>query len=133
MNVGNMSFGSMNVGKRTLEHGNLSIDISQTYQHVVITWRGISDARDPASFLTALFDDLIREIQGRSVEVNFRPLRFMNSSTLSLIMVFIKALNANATPTRLMFDLNVDWQRINHQCMKIISRSLKSLQVEGHS
>ena len=132
MNVSSMNVGPLNVGKRTLDHGNLSIEINQTYQHVIITWRGISDARDPASFLAALFDELIRETRGRSVEVNFRPLRFMNSSTLSLIMVFVKALNANATPTRLLFDLNVDWQRINHQCMKIISRTLKSLQIEGN-
>ena len=121
----------MNFGRKTFEHGYLIIDINQSAKRIMITWRGVSEARDPASFLTAILDELVTATQGRSVEVDFRSLEFMNSSTLALVMIFIKSLNAHTIPTVLLFDVSVDWQRINYQCMKIISRSLKSLQVEA--
>lgn len=120
----------MTLVRRTFEQGNLLIDINQTAQRIKITWHGTSEAREPASFLTSIFDEIAKEAQGRAIELDFSPLEFMNASTLSVIMTFVKSLNVISIPTTLIFDLNVNWQRINYQCMKVISRSLKSLQVQ---
>jgi hypothetical protein len=109
----------------------LSITVSRSGQNVTMRWSGLCDARDPELLFGAYMRRLARDLQGSSVTIDFRDFEYMNSATVSPILQFIKALDAADTPTKLVYDTRVSWQRVNFQCMKAIARTLRHVQVEG--
>jgi hypothetical protein len=113
------------------EHENLHIEIERTGSSVHLVWGGVSDARDPASFLLPLMNRLVAESKGKSVTLDFSTFEYMNSATVTPILNFVKALDSNGIPSTLVYDSTIDWQRINFQCMKTIARTMKHVRVEA--
>lgn len=118
--------------KQLFAHEGLTIYASHTSGRLTLIFHGVSDAKEPAPFFRTVQSALLPELRGKSVVLDFRLLEFMNSSTLGCIMLLIKELDARGIATLVRFDAQVDWQRINGQCMKAISRSLRNLSVESN-
>lgn len=98
---------------------------------VTVAWLGTSDARDPGRELNPFLSGLAPELAGKSVDVDFRKLEYMNSGTVSPIIQFSKALDTHGIATRLLFDASIGWQRVNFVCLKNIAKTLKHVEVEG--
>lgn len=114
----------------TFAKDELNITVSKSPTTATMRWSGMCDARDPETLLGPFMRKLVRELQGKTVTIDFREFEYMNSATVSPILQFIKMLDAAGTPTVLVYDTTVAWQRVNFQCMKAIARTLKHLQVD---
>ncbi len=115
----------------TFAKDGLSITVSRSGRNATMHWSGLCDARDPELLFGAYMKRLARDLQGLTVTIDFREFEYMNSATVSPILQFIKMLDATDTPTILVYDTRVSWQRVNFQCMKAIARTLRHVQVEG--
>lgn len=123
----------MSDGIETFAKDGLSITVSRLGTNATMRWSGMCDAREPDSFLGPFLKRLTRELQGKKLTIDFREFEYMNSATVSPILQFIKTLDASDTPTVLVYDTRVAWQRINCQCMRAIARTLQHMQVEDSS
>lgn len=117
----------------TFAKEGLSITVSRSSTSATMRWSGMCDVRDPDALLGPFLKRLMRELQGKKVTIDFREFEYMNSATVSPILQFIKTLDASDTPTTLIYDTRVAWQRINCQCMRAIARTLRQMQVEDAS
>lgn len=94
---------------------------------VLMEFAGVLGQRDPGRLLTGLFDDLhkLMVTQGRStVAVDFRSLRFMNSSSFKYFAKWIKTNNTYAEPHAIHFVLNRDfhWQEVSIHALRCFSQ-----------
>lgn len=115
----------------TLDSGDLTIVVTSSEDGTSVVWSGTSDAREPSLELTPFLAQVVERQEGAPVTVDFRKLEYMNSGTVSPIIVFVRALDERGVQTRLLFDTGIGWQRVNFVAMKSIARTLKHLSVEG--
>ena len=116
----------------SFESGELRIAVVPSDEGVTdVVWSGTSDARDPAAILNPFFSELVEKLEGRSVVVDLRPLEYMNSATVSALIVFVRLLDGKKIPTKIVLNSTVGWQRVNFVAMKSIARTLTHLTVEG--
>jgi hypothetical protein len=113
------------------DHHGLSIEIAASSPALTMRWSGVSDVRNPGELLLPFLMRMVERCKGKSLKLDFSSLEYMNSATVTPILNFVKALDANAIPATLVYDGAVDWQRINFQCMKTIARTLKHVRVES--
>lgn len=121
----------MTFAEETFTSSELTISVKEQDGEIHVAWLGTSDARDPARELTPFLTGLAGRVAGRSVNVDFRKLEYMNSGTVSPIIQFARALDTSASKTRLLYDTKVGWQRVNFICLKNIAKTLSTVQVEG--
>jgi hypothetical protein len=112
------------------ERDSLSIVVHQRNGSAFVAWRGVSDARDPGSFLNPVLQQLSERLAGLDVTVDFTALEYMNSATVAPLIKFVKVLDTHSERVRILF-ADADWQRIHLQCMRTIARTLKRVEVEG--
>lgn len=93
---------------------------------VLVEFSGVLGQRDPGRLLTGFFDDLrklMTEQRRTSVSVDFRELRFMNSSCFKYFATWIKTNNTHATPHSIHFVLNKSfhWQEVSIHALRCFS------------
>lgn len=94
---------------------------------VVMQFAGVLGQRDPGKLLTPLFDDLHKvmvEQRRSTVAVDFRGLRFMNSSCFKYFAKWIKTNNTYPDPHSIHFVLNRDfhWQEVSIHALRCFSQ-----------
>ena len=114
------------------EQDGLVITLSTSKESATITWSGVSDARNPAAFLTPLTKQLLKRVSGLEVMVDFTKIEYMNSATIAPMINFVKALDAVGKPIVLVY-ADDGTQRTYMLCMRAIARSLKQVRVEGRA
>ena len=95
---------------------------------VLVEFSGVLGQRDPGRLLTGLFDDLrklMADQRRTSVSVDFRGLRFMNSSCFKYFATWIKNNNTHTTPYAIHFVLNKSfhWQEVSIHALRCFSAS----------
>ncbi len=95
---------------------------------VLVEFSGVLGQRDPGRLLTGLFNDLrkiMADQRRTSVSVDFRGLRFMNSSCFKYFATWIKTNNTDATPLSIHFVLNQSfhWQEVSIHALRCFSAS----------
>ncbi len=93
---------------------------------VLVEFSGVLGQRDPGRLLTGLFDELrklMAEQRRTSVSVDFRGLRFMNSSCFKYFATWIKANNTYEQPHAIHFVLNkaFHWQEVSIHALRCFS------------
>lgn len=109
----------------------LRITVREDGGSVNVAWLGTSDGREPGRELTPYLTGLASRLVGKRVDVDFRQLEYMNSGTVSPIIQFARTLDEHAIPSRLLFDSQIGWQRVNFVCLKNIAKTLSHVAVEG--
>ncbi|MCA9627613.1 MAG: hypothetical protein KC766_08110 [Myxococcales bacterium] len=111
------------------DHAGLQIRVAEEGERVLVTWRGISDTRDPSLVLWPFLSELVSRLKGETVVIDFRNFEYMNSATVSPLIRFVKELDAVGAKSTLLFDVAQQWQRVNAQCMRSIARTLNAVTV----
>jgi hypothetical protein len=116
----------------TFEYGQLRITIRRSQGRATILWRGVSDTREPASFLSPLGRDLKETIGPANVVLDFSEREFTNSATVAPLIGFVRTFSSSERTVTVVFS-DVDWQRPHAQCMRAIARTLQHVQIEVRS
>jgi hypothetical protein len=115
---------------QNLEHEGLSIRTELSQDAATLIWKGFSQMRTPEVVLEPFLRERVAELKGRTLTVDFRQFEYMNSATQSPILQFFKSLDRNQIPTRVLYNMQVEWQRTSYQCMKVLFRSMPNIQFE---
>lgn len=120
----------MNEPLRTLEHEGLGIEAVVSGDSATLIWRGHCEIRTPEIVLAPFFRDLIPTLKGKKTVIDFRAFEYMNSTTQAPILQLLKNLDRNQIPTRVIYNGNLEWQRISYRCMKVLFRTMPHIQFE---
>jgi hypothetical protein len=112
-----------------LKEGRLEIKASGTPAKTMLTWLGHSDAQNPAQFLTPYFTELINEFKGTEIVADFSKLSYMNSSTVSPIIQFLKMANTKSIKTTVQYDASSTWQSASFKALKAMSMVMKHITI----
>ncbi len=93
---------------------------------LAVEFAGVLGQRDPGRLLTSLFDDIhkLMVAERRStVTIDFRGLRFMNSSCFKYFAKWIKLGNVAESPYAIHFVLNkaFHWQEVSIHALRCFS------------
>jgi hypothetical protein len=112
--------------------GSLQIHVTpQKDAPTLIDWRGESDALDPSGDLTPYLQELSRTLKGKSVEVRFNDLKYMNSSTVTPLMQFLKELAGVAENVTVSYRADLQWQVTSFRAMRVVARKWSNVKVVG--
>lgn len=95
----------------------------------LLLWSGECDFRNPAEVLTPALTSYAQSLKEGPVVLDFRGLVFMNSSSVTPILAFVKSLCTRGIPVHLIYNSDVSWQRITASSMRTIATALKNLTV----
>ncbi len=118
------------LGEELYNRDRLIISHATTQLRYTLFWRGECDFRDPTEALGPTLRGVLPELRDRRLVLDFRGLNFMNSSSVSPILMFIKAACSRGIPVHLIYNVNLSWQRTTASSMRALSRSLRNLSVE---
>lgn len=95
----------------------------------LLMWSGECDFRNPAEVLTPALTSYAQSLKEGPVVLDFRGLVFMNSSSVTPILAFVKSLCGRGIPVHLIYNSDVSWQRITASSMRTIATALRNLTV----
>ncbi len=115
---------------KSFARGELKISLKGNGRRVYMSWNGRSAERDPATLLNPYLEGLLDEIQNRELLIAFQELQFMNSSTVSPIIRFLKKLNERQVDTRITYDGRSKWQSASFKALNGLAMMMKHITVE---
>lgn len=120
----------MNQNPYTLEHQGLRIRTVLSDKSATLIWQGFCEIRIPESVLDPFLKGLVVLLNGQNLTLDFRLLEYANSATQAPILQFLKNLNRNQIPTRVLYNASLEWQRVSYRCMKALFRATPRIQFE---
>ena len=96
-----------------------------------ITWIGKSEARDPTSIINPYFKKIFDKLKGKTLEIKFEQLKYMNSSTVPPIIQLIKNLEESGIQSTITYDKDSKWQIASFKALETIVRTMKNISVKG--
>ncbi len=117
---------------RTFEAGELKIEIKVGAKLLKLTWLGQSNTRDPGQALRPFLEEMAQLFnKEREVELDFRNLDYMNSSTFRPILNLVQAASSAARAVSVRYDAQKNWQRLSFKTLQAVSASLGNVRVEA--
>lgn len=107
----------------------MRVSILEQEGHILVSWRGIFDAINPNITLGEFLAGQADALRSKEVLVDFSKTEFLNSTTLAVMLRFVKELDGIIAKLTLRFDTTESWQMVSFRCMKAISRTLKHTEV----
>lgn len=100
---------------------------------IVIEWHGKANARRPAEVLDPYFGRLLEAAQasGRPLCFDFQQLRHFNSSTIVVLMQFIKRLEQQHVELTLRYDVRQKWQKMTFEALRQFEGPGRVLRLQG--
>jgi hypothetical protein len=115
---------------KNFANGELQIALNGGGERVRMLWNGRSTDREPGRQLTPYLNDLLDELSGRELLISFQGLAYMNSSTVTPIIQFLKHLNERRIDTRVTYDGRSKWQRSSFRALSGLAMMMKHVTVE---
>ncbi len=110
---------------------NLQIRIQEEANENIMQWLGKSDEREPSAVLTPYFTEILNDLSGKKIRVEFQNLKYINSSTVPPILFLMKKLSELKIETLITYNQNSSWQSASFKALKTISTNMEHITVEG--
>lgn len=115
-----------------LQADDLTIESLRQSDQLVVRWLGRSEDKDPARTLQPLLDQVCDQFRNaRAVELDFRSLEYMNSSTVRPILNLVRRASSDAGSVRVRYDASKSWQRLSFLAIGAALHSLTNVQVSA--
>lgn len=110
--------------------GALEINVKELGDKMEMDWQGKSDSKEAYGVLTDYFGKVIENIHGlKAMNIKFNKLAYMNSSTVTPIVEFLRQLNDKAVQTTVFYDRNSEWQAMSFKALECIAITMANLEV----
>lgn len=111
--------------------GELTIKIENANNEVIMNWIGKSRDRTPGQILMPYFEEIVKELEGKKIKMDFRNLDTMNSSTVPPIVRFVKNLEDNGIETEILYDKTIEWQKASFKALETVTGRFKNISISG--
>lgn len=112
-----------------LKNAELEIEVHNGADEIVILWRGKSVEKDPGMMINPFLQQVISGRADKSICVDFRQLKQMNSSTMPPIILFMKLLGDAGISATFKYAGSINWQRVSFKMLETIAGNFKSISV----
>lgn len=112
---------------RTFEQEGLQITATFVENSANLTWKGVSDMRNPEELLTPFLQQLLPELAGKRVTVDLRALSYMNSASQAPLLQFLRSLGQHQIVTTALFNAQLAWQSLLYRCANALFRGSPTL------
>ncbi len=112
-------------------HDDFSITNKTTNNVVTMSWLGQCDFRNPARIVTPYLTQFIEDVKGYELIVHYQFLEFFNSSSVKVILQFITQLNTAGVKTMILYDANMEWQRVSFMALGTFCRRMDFVTVQS--
>jgi hypothetical protein len=94
---------------------------------------GKSIDRNPSAVLDPYFSDVVEEMKKKKLQlsIDFTTLQYMNSSTVSPVINFIRKLEENAVKSVVLYDSKLKWQMASFKALETIIRNFQNVSLKG--
>ena len=118
---------------KTYTNNLLTIEVTEGNDTIRAAWRGKSIEREPAEFITPILIGMIRSSshKDKKVELDFRKLTYMNSSTITPIIKVLERAKRGSTRITVFYDKNLKWQDLNFSALFIFKTKDNRIEIEG--
>jgi anti-anti-sigma regulatory factor len=119
--------------RETFTHQQLSIELIEDEEAVLLQWRGRSDDREPGQFLVPLIVDALQRCGegARPLVMDFTALEYMNSSSFSPLTRLLGRSSLGKNRVRLEYSRARAWQRLSFTALKAFETSDGRISVHG--
>ena len=116
----------------TFTSGALSLDLSEG-DTITIAWRGKSSARSPGEFILPILSQALDrgESQGKAVEIDFRGLEYMNSSTITPVIRILKQAKLGSTRVIVLYRRDLKWQALSFTALEVFHTEDQRIEIRG--
>lgn len=107
---------------RSLERDELTIHASQpSPDSLRLDWRGRSAFRRPEEIFGPYLDAVLVRARDRSadIEMHFEDLDYLNSSTVAVLVRFLRQVRGEGLGISFMYRANVRWQRLSFDALRV--------------
>ncbi len=115
---------------RNLKDGLLIVEIIEG-DVITMLWKGRSENKEPSVILGPYLAEMIDEINGRKLEIDFTNLEYINSSTVLPIIQMLKYLHLKKVSTKIYYDKVSKWQSASFKALEAISKAMPGIEVIG--
>lgn len=109
----------------TFHAGDLRIELPlpSSAPRLSLEWRGRSDSRDPGVALQPFLAEVLAAAQAAHVpvELHFEALEYFNSSTVSVLVDFVRSACSHKVPLYVTYAGEVRWQRLSFESLKVFA------------
>ncbi|QTA91091.1 hypothetical protein [Desulfonema magnum] len=116
---------------KNFDNGYLQIILTRKGGAVSMSWQGKSDDSNPSVSLNPYLEQLVNELKGDELFIEYNTLKYMNSSTVMPIMQFMKNLEAGGIKTMITYDSGSDWQRATFSALQALSCIMNNITVKA--
>lgn len=99
---------------------------------VSIVFEGKSDRQDPRKIISPWSEKLVPSLTGQHVDVDFRELNYLNSSSFMPIFKLLSDAREVAEEVHVHYDGSVNWQRLSFASLETISKAWPNLHLTSH-
>lgn len=119
--------------KKKHSFNQLTIEVTNKGDKLELVWLGRSTDRNPGAFLRPLLMDAINDAkkENKPVEINFKSLEFMNSSTITPVIKILEFSRQNKINLRIIYNNQEKWQELSFAALKIFQTDDKSIEITG--
>jgi hypothetical protein len=115
--------------KKTIENKDLKLIINEQESEITITWVGRSTERDPALFLTPIFNELVDT--NKKLIMDFKNLEYMNSSTITPVLKAIDRLKKTTGSMHIVYAKDLKWQQMSFSALEIFQNNNYRIRIMG--
>ena len=109
----------------------LCIDVIDSGDTVVLSWKGESDLRFPRQTLLPYLMALKDKLRARKVRLCFEELTYMNSASVTPLMEFVSTIRASASEIVIHYRNDLAWQATSFRAMRIVARKWSNVVIHG--
>jgi hypothetical protein len=107
-----------------MQFGDLRVDVTNEPGNVRLDWRGKSNHRQPEMLLNPFLADVTKKaIADKSaIAMHFEELEFFNSSTITVIIQFVKELREKHVKLDMSYNAQHKWQKIFFDALSMFEK-----------
>jgi hypothetical protein len=116
-----------------MQFGDLRVDVSRSPGHLRLDWRGKSNEKDPEAFLTPFLADVGHQATQDKLllDMHFEELEFFNSSTITVVIQFVKEARAKQMRLRMSYSPLRKWQKIFFDALWMFQKPDGLIQIQA--
>lgn len=109
----------------------LTLELIFDKNDVKMIWSGVCENQEPELSISPFLQAQMSKLAGCNLIIDFLKCEYVNSASITLLFQLIKQLNARGIKTEILYNLEMEWQRITFRSVKIVTQTLPHITVVG--
>lgn len=114
-----------------MKAGELELAVKYKGSTIVMDFLGRSIDRNPGTEIRPYFAGIRNSLEGHDLVLDFRDLKYMNSSTVRPIIEIIRGASQVAKSVKVRYHSTVTWQRLSFKLIDALAKDWPNVTVEG--